>query len=117
MAIKTCPPGRKAWTTTLAHSTKKRRRESRSLRSRAVNLGRGARVLPSNEGGILQIPPLPFDLFSDPPYGVKEYEFDQMENSSNGNGCIWRVPPSFVGSKRSPLPRFTAVDRKERDAL
>src|SRR6266581_7864111 len=64
LAINTCPPGLKACTDTLAHSIKKRRRESRSFRSRAVNLGSGARVLPSNDGGILHILPLPFDLFS-----------------------------------------------------
>ena len=52
LAINTCPPGLKACTDTLAHSIKKRRRESRSFRSRAVNLGSGARVLPSNDGGI-----------------------------------------------------------------
>ena len=53
----------------------------------------------------------------DPPYGVKEYNFDQIEKRANGNGGIWRIPPSFDGSLRAPLPRFTALNQKEREAL
>jgi site-specific DNA-methyltransferase (adenine-specific) len=45
---------------------------------------------------------------------VKEYDFDQLEKRANGNGGIWRIPPSFDGHLRSPLPRFTALDEKER---
>ncbi len=56
-------------------------------------------------------------IVTDPPYGVKEYDFDQLEKRSNGNGGIWRIPPSFDGNKRSPLPRFTALDAKERERL
>lgn len=53
-------------------------------------------------------------IVTDPPYGVKEYEFDQIEKRANGNGGIWRIPPSFDGHKRAPLPRFTALNGKER---
>lgn len=56
-------------------------------------------------------------IVTDPPYGVKEYESDQLEKRANGNGGIWRIPPSFDGNMRAPLPRFTALDRKERDTL
>ena len=42
-------------------------------------------------------------IVTDPPYGVKEYDFDQIEKRSNGNGGIWRIPPAFDGSKRAPL--------------
>jgi site-specific DNA-methyltransferase (adenine-specific) len=56
-------------------------------------------------------------IVTDPPYGVKEYHFDQIEKRANGNGGIWRIPPSFDGSNRSPLPRFTALTAKERAAL
>lgn len=56
-------------------------------------------------------------IVTDPPYGVKEYEFDQIEKRENGNGGIWRIPPSFDGHNRSPLPRFTALDKKERASL
>lgn len=56
-------------------------------------------------------------IVTDPPYGVKEYNFDQLEKRANGNGGIWRIPPSFDGCMRSPLPRFTALNQKERDQL
>ena len=56
-------------------------------------------------------------IVTDPPYGVKEYEFDQLEKRANGNGGIWRIPPSFDGHTRSPLPRFTALNEKERKQL
>jgi len=56
-------------------------------------------------------------VVTDPPYGVKEYNFDQIEKRANGNGGIWRIPPSFDGSNRSPLPRFTALTKKDREAL
>lgn len=56
-------------------------------------------------------------IVTDPPYGVKEYDFDQLEKKDNGNGGIWRLPPSFDGHVRSPLPRFTALDKKEREAI
>lgn len=64
---------------------------------------------------------IPADSFhaivTDPPYGVKEYDFDQIEKRANGNGGIWRIPPSFDGSNRAPLPRFTALNQKERTTL
>ena len=56
-------------------------------------------------------------IVTDPPYGVKEYDFDQLEKRANGNGGIWRIPPSFDGHVRSPLPRFTALDDRERQRL
>ncbi len=56
-------------------------------------------------------------IVTDPPYGVKEYEFDQIEKRANGNGGIWRIPPSFDGSVRQPLPRFTALNERERTQL
>lgn len=56
-------------------------------------------------------------IVTDPPYGVKEYDFDQLEKRANGNGGIWRIPPSFDGNTRSPLPRFTALNEKERQAI
>jgi site-specific DNA-methyltransferase (adenine-specific) len=56
-------------------------------------------------------------IVTDPPYGVKEYEFEQIEKRANANGGIWRIPPAFDGSVRSPLPRFTALDEKERTVL
>jgi site-specific DNA-methyltransferase (adenine-specific) len=56
-------------------------------------------------------------VVTDPPYGVKEFEFDQLEKRQNGKGGVWRIPPSFDGSQRAPLPRFTALNSKEREGL
>lgn len=56
-------------------------------------------------------------IVTDPPYGIKEYESDQLANRSSGKGGIWRIPPSFDGHERAPLPRFTALNPRERAAL
>lgn len=56
-------------------------------------------------------------VVTDPPYGVKEYELEQIEKRTAGRGGIWRIPPSFDGHTRSPLPRFTALNGKEREVL
>jgi len=56
-------------------------------------------------------------VVTDPPYGVKEYDLDQLEKRANGMGGMWRIPPSFDGHLRSPLPRFTALSEKERKIL
>jgi site-specific DNA-methyltransferase (adenine-specific) len=56
-------------------------------------------------------------IVTDPPYGVKEYEVDQLEKREVGVGGIWRIPPSYDGAKRAPLPRFTALNERERDRL
>lgn len=52
-------------------------------------------------------------VVTDPPYGVKEYNSDQLRKRENGSGGIWRIPPSFDGHQRSPLPRFTALNSRE----
>src|SRR5215210_8649085 len=56
-------------------------------------------------------------IVTDPPYGVKEYDLDQIEKRANGNGGVWRIPPSFDGHNRAPLPRFTALNQKEREQI
>jgi site-specific DNA-methyltransferase (adenine-specific) len=56
-------------------------------------------------------------VVTDPPYGVKEYDLDQLEKRASGSGGIWRIPPSFDGHTRAPLPRFTALDASERDRV
>ena len=56
-------------------------------------------------------------IVTDPPYGIKEFEPDQLEKRANGKGGIWRIPPAFDGCVRSPLPRFTALNKKEREQL
>ncbi len=56
-------------------------------------------------------------IVTDPPYGMKEYETDQIDKRANGSGGVWRIPPSFDGHTRAPLPRFTALVAKERKVL
>lgn len=56
-------------------------------------------------------------VVTDPPYGVREYDFDQLEKRKNGRGGVWRIPPSFDGNERTPLPRFTSMSGAESDRL
>lgn len=56
-------------------------------------------------------------IVTDPPYGIKEYEHEQLQKRVSGNGGIWRIPPAFDGNERSPLPRFTALSDAERIRL
>jgi site-specific DNA-methyltransferase (adenine-specific) len=53
----------------------------------------------------------------DPPFGIKEFEPEQLEKREDESGGTWRQPPSFDGSVRSPLPRFTALSPKERATI
>lgn len=56
-------------------------------------------------------------VVTDPPYGVIEYDLDHLAKRAAGSGGIWRIPPSFDGHERAPLPRFTALNGKERARL
>lgn len=48
-------------------------------------------------------------VVTDPPYGLHEYTPEQQSKLRAGKGGIWRIPPSFDGNARSPLPRFTTL--------
>lgn len=56
-------------------------------------------------------------VVTDPPYGLFEYSEEQQEKLRNGKGGVWRIPPSFDGAKRSPLPRFTILSARDLEAL
>ncbi len=56
-------------------------------------------------------------VVTDPPYGVKEYDLDQLRKRHVGSGGVWRIPPSFDGHVRAPLPRFTALDANDRQRV
>lgn len=56
-------------------------------------------------------------IVTDPPYGLKEYTPTEKEKLRRGRGGVWRIPPSFDGCKRSPLPRFTVLSDEEREDL
>lgn len=52
-------------------------------------------------------------VVTDPPYGVIEYDDKHHEKLKKGRGGVWRIPPSFDGAKRQPLPRFTVLTKDE----
>ena len=56
-------------------------------------------------------------VVTDPPYGLHEYSPEQQAKLRNGKGGVWRIPPSFDGHKRSPLPRFTTLSDEQLDKL
>ena len=54
---------------------------------------------------------------TDPPYGLVEYTEMEQQKLRSGKGGIWRIPPSFDGHRRAPLPRFTVLDDGDRTRL
>ncbi|HWZ90601.1 MAG TPA: DNA methyltransferase [Polyangiaceae bacterium] len=53
-------------------------------------------------------------IVTDPPYGAREYSDSEQEKMRSGRGGVWRIPPSFDGAKRSPLPRFTVLTDRDK---
>jgi len=56
-------------------------------------------------------------VVTDPPYGMREYSYEQQRKLRIGKGGVWRLPPSFDGHRRSPLPRFTTLNEKQIDYI
>jgi DNA modification methylase len=56
-------------------------------------------------------------VVTDPPYGLVEYSDAEQAKLRRGRGGVWRIPPSFDGCRRSPLPRFTTLTAKHLDEL
>lgn len=56
-------------------------------------------------------------IVTDPPYGLVEYTQSEQTKLRNGKGGVWRVPPSFDGHQRAPLPRFTVLNDGDRTAM
>lgn len=56
-------------------------------------------------------------VVTDPPYGLVEYSDAEQDKLRQGRGGIWRIPPSFDGSQRAPLPRFTVLKPTDLEAL
>lgn len=52
-------------------------------------------------------------VVTDPPYGLHEYTPAQQVKLRNGTGGVWRIPPSFDGHTRAPLPRFTTMTKAD----
>jgi DNA modification methylase len=56
-------------------------------------------------------------VVTDPPYGLVEYTDKELSKRENGKGGVWRIPPSFDGSKRMPVPRFTVLTEGDQESL
>lgn len=56
-------------------------------------------------------------VVTDPPYGLVEYSDVEQDKLRRGKGGVWRIPPSFDGATRSPLPRFTVLTASDLTAL
>ncbi len=56
-------------------------------------------------------------VVTDPPYGLKEYSEHEQAKLRKGKGGVWRIPPSFDGHLRAPLPRFTVLDQADKDRI
>lgn len=56
-------------------------------------------------------------IVTDPPYGLIEYEAKDHDKLRAGRGGLWRIPPSFDGAERLPLPRFTVLTDRDRGRL
>lgn len=56
-------------------------------------------------------------IVTDPPYGLIEYSDAEQAKLRRGKGGVWRIPPSFDGAKRRPLPRFTVLSQQDVIAL
>lgn len=52
-------------------------------------------------------------IVTDPPYGLKEYTPEEKRKLRARKGGIWRIPPSYDGCTRSPLPRFTVLTESD----
>jgi len=56
-------------------------------------------------------------VVTDPPYGLVEYSDKELAKLNIGRGGVWRIPPSFDGHRRRPLPRFTVLTDHDRISL
>jgi site-specific DNA-methyltransferase (adenine-specific) len=56
-------------------------------------------------------------VVTDPPYGLQEYSMEEQAKLRRGRGGVWRIPPSFDGHRRSPIPRFTTLTPDQLDYL
>jgi len=86
---------------------------------RAVLVSRGIEIV--HHDGLAWLRARPANtihaIVTDPPYGLKEYTEVEKGKLRSGRGGVWRIPPSFDGCRRKPLPRFTVLDDAERQAL
>jgi hypothetical protein len=56
-------------------------------------------------------------VVTDPPFSSVEYSPRELAKRRNGRGGVWRIPNSFDGAIRQPVPRFTILDSHDLMAL
>jgi len=56
-------------------------------------------------------------VVTDPPYGLQEYSPQEQRKLRARRGGVWRIPPSYDGVERAPLPRFTVLTPADLGAL
>jgi site-specific DNA-methyltransferase (adenine-specific) len=56
-------------------------------------------------------------VVTDPPYGLREYNEVEKAKLRARKGGVWRIPPTFDGCQRMPVPRFTTLTKKEQQAM
>lgn len=56
-------------------------------------------------------------IVTDPPYGLREYTHVEKGKLRSRRGGVWRIPPSYDGCQRNPVPRFTVLTEADRARL
>jgi site-specific DNA-methyltransferase (adenine-specific) len=56
-------------------------------------------------------------IVTDPPYGLREFKTEEKIKLRARRGGVWRIPPSWDGCERSPVPRFTVLTPSDLNEL
>jgi hypothetical protein len=56
-------------------------------------------------------------VVTDPPFGLREYLPEELKHRAKGRRGVWRLPQSFDGCKRMPVPRFTVLGDRDIESL
>jgi hypothetical protein len=91
--------------------------EGRSVQRQIAGIGYSLHQMDCLEWMDLRPPNHVHAIVTDPPYGLKEYTVDERRKLRSRRGGIWRIPPSYDGCQRSPVPRFTVLTEADRTQL
>jgi DNA modification methylase len=107
--------------------TRNEGRIDRQLSSKWLNLALIQRGNPVNNYRILRVDAFEWlssrktksihAVVTDPPYGIIEFTLDQLVKRENGRGGIWRLPQKYDGHERSPMPRFTVLQKEDHERI
>ena len=109
-------PGEPAWMTSLRQGEAERWATVRAHgdQCREHLSGKATYILGDTIKWLADLPPHSIHaVVTDPPYGLLEYEEKDHKKLRSGRGGVWRIPPSFDGAKRQPVPRFTVLSLEE----